>query len=173
MVIKMSKEAQMKPLSKLFFVLYLLTLLWLVLFKLSTDFSSVLFDHQARSLNLIPFIISSQANPREMLDNFMIFVPFGLLLGVYFKQVRFWQKLAVIFTFSFIVETMQFILAIGVTDITDLITNTLGGLFGLLVYDFGKKHLTPEKLDRAIIITGMILLALLLIFRFFVLRVRY
>ncbi len=173
MVTKMFKKIQMKPLSKLFFVLYLLVLLWLVLFKLSTDFSSVLLDHQARSLNLIPFISSSQANPREMIDNFMIFIPFGLLLGVYFKQARFWQKLVAIFTFSFVVETMQFILAIGVTDITDLITNTLGGLFGLLVYDLSKKHLDPEKLDKAIIITGMILLGLLLIFRFFVLRIRY
>lgn len=163
----------MKSPSKLFFILYLIVLLWLVLFKLSTDFSSVLLDHQTRTLNFIPFLSSSQANPREMIDNFMIFVPFGLLLGVYFKQTNFWRKLASVFAFSLAVEITQYILAIGVTDITDIITNTLGGLFGIMLYDFGKKHIAPEKLDRGIIITGMILLSLLLILRFFVLKVRY
>ena len=35
------------------------------------------------------------------------------------------------FAFSLAVEIIQFALAIGVTDITDIITNTLGGFIGL------------------------------------------
>lgn len=162
----------MKPLSKTILALYLLTLLWLVLFKFSYDLSSVLLDHQSRSLNLIPFAGASRGL-REMIDNFVVFIPFGLLLGVNLKQTGFWRKLAFIFSFSIAVEMLQFVLAIGTTDITDVITNTLGGLLGLILYDFSKKYVDNEKLDRFIVVTGMILLILLILFRVLVIRVRY
>lgn len=35
---------------------------------------------------------------------------------------------------SFLLETMQYVLAIGRSDITDVLTNTVGGLLGLVVY---------------------------------------
>lgn len=163
----------MKPLPKVVFVVYLLTLLWLVLFKFSFDILSVLLDHQARSLNLLPFIGSSQGNIREMIDNFVVFIPFGLFLGINLKKATFWRKLAYISIFSLTVETLQFIFAIGITDITDIITNTLGGLVGLLVYDLGKKYIDNKKLDLFITILSAILIAALLLLRIFVLRVKY
>jgi glycopeptide antibiotics resistance protein len=163
----------MKSLSKAVFGLYLLTLLWLVLFKFSYDFSSVLLDHQARSLNLIPFVGSSQGNMHEMIDNFVVFIPFGLLLGINLKKVTFWRKLALISIFSLAVEVLQFIFAIGITDITDVITNTFGGLVGLLVYDLGKKYVDNKKLDQFITVLGAVLIALLLLLRLFVFRVKY
>ena len=162
----------MKSLSKTVFVLYLLILLWLVLFKFSFDISSVLLNYQSRSVNLIPFIASSGANLREMIDNFVVFIPFGLLLSVNLKQTTFWRKLSSIFIFSLAAEVTQFVLAIGTTDITDVITNTLGGFVGLILYDFSKKYVDSEKLDRFIVISSTILLMLLIFLRFFV-RVRY
>lgn len=35
---------------------------------------------------------------------------------------------------SFLLETMQYILAAGCSDITDVLTNAAGGLLGLIVY---------------------------------------
>ena len=35
---------------------------------------------------------------------------------------------------SFLLETTQYVLAIGRSDITDVLTNTVGGLLGLIVY---------------------------------------
>jgi glycopeptide antibiotics resistance protein len=169
----MAKLLQMKSLSKTLLVLYLLTLLWLVLFKFSFDLFSVVLDHQTRSLNLIPFVGSSRANLVETVYNFVVFVPFGLLLGVNLKQISFWRKLAFIFIFSVTAELIQFVLAIGTTDVTDVITNTFGGLLGLILYDLSKKHINNEKLDRFITLVGMILLILFILLRLLVFRVKY
>lgn len=158
--------------ARIVFVLYLIVLLWLVLFKFSFDFSSVL-NYHAITLNLIPFADYSQANAREMIYNFIVFIPFGLLFSVNFKRTDFWHKLIYVFFFSLAVEMLQFMLAIGVTDITDVITNTLGGLVGLSFYSLAKKYINEDNLDRFIIIVGIILLVIFILLRTLVLRVSY
>jgi glycopeptide antibiotics resistance protein len=163
----------MKSLSRIALTLYLLTLLWLVLFKFSYDISSVLLDHQTRSLNLIPFVGASGGNVREMIDNFVVFVPFGLLLSANLKRASIWKKLALVFTFSLAAEVIQFIFAIGTTDITDVIANTFGGFAGLIVYDVSKGYVNNKKLDKFIAIAGIILLMLFILLRVFVFRVKY
>ena len=159
--------------SKTLLALYLLILLWLVLFKFSFDLPSVLLDHQTRSLNLIPFADFSQDNLSEMISNFVVFIPLGLLLNVNFKRSDLWRKLTLVFIFSLGAEMVQFVFAIGATDITDVVTNTLGGFSGLILYDLTKKYVDNEKLDRFIVVAGMILLLLLILLRVFFLRVRY
>lgn len=158
-----------KVLPRTLLALYLLILIWLVLFKFSFDVASVLLDHQTRSLNLIPFIDVS----RETTDNLIVFIPFGLLLGVNFAQISFWRKLAFIFSFSLVAEIIQFVLAIGATDITDVIANTLGGLLGLVLYDVASRYVDQKKLNQLIVVVGIILLIALILFRTLVLRVRY
>jgi glycopeptide antibiotics resistance protein len=160
----------MKIVSKTLLVLYILTLLWLVLFKFSFDPLSVLFNYQTSSLNLIPFADTSRS---EMISNFVVFIPFGLLLGTTFKKATFWLKFAYILVFSLAVEMIQYIFAIGVTDVTDVIMNSLGGLLGLLLYNFGSKYMNPQRQDQFIVIAGMILLVLFLLLRIFVFKVRY
>ncbi|HSW77509.1 MAG TPA: VanZ family protein [Candidatus Chromulinivoraceae bacterium] len=159
----------MKKFSKVLLVLYLMALLWLVLFKFSFDIPSVLIHYQTRSLNLIPFAGSHLG---EMLANFVVFVPFGLLLSINFKQPTIWRKLTYIFIFSVGVEITQFVFAIGATDITDVIMNTSGGLAGLLLYGSTGK-VDSSKRDRLItaICAGLIFIIILL--RLFVFRVRY
>lgn len=152
----------MKLLSRALFGLYLLILVWLVLFKLSFDFSWVL-AYQTRSLNLIPFAHFSPSNLRGMIYNFVVFIPFGLLLCVNFKRANFWRKLAFVFMFSLAAEIIQFVFAIGVTDITDVIMNTSGGLLGIIVYDLSKRYVENEKLDRFIVVTATILLILFIL----------
>lgn len=163
------KPIQIKLLSKIVLVAYIFTLLWLVLFKFSFDIVYVLEEHQTRDLGLTLFT----GGLREMMYNLVVFIPFGLLLSVNFKKITFWQKLAIISFFSFAIEIIQFVLAIGVTDITDIVTNTLGGLTGLTLYIFGKTLVNSRKLDRLINITGILIIMLLLVFRFFVIKVKY
>lgn len=50
------------------------------------------------------------------------------------KKAGFLPKFAFILVFSLTAEFIQFIFAIGATDITDLITNTAGGFLGLKLY---------------------------------------
>jgi glycopeptide antibiotics resistance protein len=152
-----------KPIPKTLLAVYLFILLWLVLFKFSSDPLSVLRDYHTRSLNLIPFAGSSRESWAETVSNLVVFVPFGLLLSVNLKRATFWRKLAVICIFSIAVEVIQFILAIGTTDITDVITNTVGGSLGLILYNLVGKYVDDEKLDRFIILTSVILLVVCII----------
>lgn len=108
-----------------------------------------------------------------MVDNFIVFIPFGLLLSIAFRHINLWLKLACISLFSFTVETFQFVFAIGISDVTDLITNTLGGLFGLLLYRLGDKYIATEKLNQYIVVIGTVLLVAFILLRVFVFRVRY
>ena len=155
----------MKSLSKALLALYLLILLWLVLFKLSFNLS-LIFDYQTRSINLIPFaFVNGRGNLREIIYNCVVFIPFGLLLSVNFKRANFWRKLAYVLVFSLTAEIAQFVFAIGATDITDLITNTFGGFFGLILYDLSNKYINDEKLDRFIVLVGIVLLVLFVLLR--------
>jgi glycopeptide antibiotics resistance protein len=160
-----------KSLTKIVSAVYLFTLLWLVLFKLSYDIPAVL-NHQSRSLNAVPFADFSRSL-RGAIDNLIIFIPLGMLLSVNFKQASFWHKLAIVFTLSFAVEMLQFVFAIGVTDTTDVIANTLGGLAGLTLYELGHRYVSSKRLDLCIVAAGALLLTALLLFRILVLRVRY
>jgi glycopeptide antibiotics resistance protein len=160
----------MRPLNALLFAAYLFVLIWIVLFKFSYEPLAVISDHQARSVNLVPF---TRAHRSEMVLNFAAFIPFGILLGVNFKRILFWHKLAAVFAFSLAVEVVQFAFAIGVTDITDLITNTLGGFTGLVVYSAFSKNTNDRKLDRFILAAGTLVLLAVLYLRVFVFIVRY
>lgn len=112
----------------------------------------------------MPLADYSRSNWSEVIYNFVVFVPFGLLLSATLKRARFLQKLALIFAFSLAAEIIQYVFAIGRTDITDVIANTSGGLFGLALYYVTHKYIHNEKLDRFITIAGSILLALAILF---------
>jgi D-alanyl-D-alanine carboxypeptidase (penicillin-binding protein 5/6) len=137
----------MKSLSKTVLSAYLLFLLWLVLYKFSFHIVET-FDFQIRGLNLTPFAGITQNSSRDMVYNVLFFVPFGLLLGVNLKRATFWRKLGYVFFFSLIAEVIQYVFAIGISDITDVITNTAGGLLGLALYDLTSKHVYSKRLDR-------------------------
>lgn len=139
--------------------MYVLALLWLILFKFSFDLVSV-SDYRT-GLNVIPFAGYWQANFKEMFANFIVFIPFGLLLGVNFKGFRFWPKLAGIFVFSVSAEIAQFVWTIGTADITDVILNSSGGFLGLLLYGIGRQHIDILKRDRRIVATSLVVLLVL------------
>ena len=163
----------MRTLSRVLLALYLLTLLWLTLFKLSYDIPSILANYQTRSLNLIPFVTYGQTGISETVSNFVTLIPFGILLSLNFKQVALWRLLIVVFGFSVAVEALQFILAIGTTDVTDVVTNTFGGLVGIVLYRLANKIVKTETLDRIIIAVGVTLFVAFILLRLLVFRVRY
>ena len=144
----------------------ILILIWIILFKLKFNIFSI-FDDRHRSLNLIPFAAPSITNDGgigygEMILNCIFFIPLGLLLNVNFKKIEFLPKFAFIVIFSLTAELLQFIFAIGATDITDVITNAVGGFVGLTLYDLSNKFINAEKLDRIIFSVGILLLVLFL-----------
>lgn len=166
------ESTTMRNTYKIIFGLYIFTLLWLLLFKFSSDIVSVLANLNVRELNLIPFAGYSQS-AHEMIDNIIVFIPFGILLGINAKPLTFWQKLSIISAVSLGVEILQYALAIGVTDITDLITNTLGGLTGLAIYALGNKYANNKIFDLCSSIIIAVLVIAIVLLRVFVLRVKY
>ena len=133
-------------------------LAWLILFKFSIHFASVL-HYDKRSLNFVPFSNASGSSG-ESVDNVLVFIPFGLLLSVNFKQMSFLRKLLMVLIASIAAETIQYVFAIGATDITDVITNTLGGLMGIVGYDLAHRFIKQKSLDKFIVIAGSVVLGL-------------
>ena len=75
----------------------------------------------------------------EVLENFLVFVPMGIYLQMLLPRTKLYVKFMLIAGTSFLLETMQYILAVGRSDITDVLTNTAGGLLGLAVYSMAAR----------------------------------
>ena len=159
--------------SQILLAAYLAVLIWVVLFKLSYDPAAVVRDYRTRSLNLVPFAGVSWSHGGELISNIVAFVPLGMLLGIVLPRTALWWRLGVACLVSVVLETTQFVLAIGTTDITDVITNVLGALMGLVLYDVAARHIARGTLDRAVVVTGTALLVAVVLIRVLVLRVKY
>lgn len=143
-------------------VLYLVLLTWIILFK--TQFSlSALGPY--RSVNLIPFgasvLTNGTINLGEIRDNFIVFLPVGLYLGMLRPAWSFGKKVLPILGLSLLYEVLQYLLAIGASDITDVIANTAGGVAGLLLFLSLQKCL-KEKTIKILNILAIVATILLL-----------
>lgn len=153
----------MKRVGQILFVGYIVILIWILLFKFSTSFSDLVaqFNNQPRNINLIPFNESVSLNQKvdfsEIINNIIIFIPFGGLLSIVNKKASLLTKIVIIFLFSFGIESAQFILGLGATDVTDILTNTLGGIVGLLIYQLLKIFFKEDKLDKILISVGTVI----------------
>lgn len=124
-----------KPWVSVLFLIYLALLIWIILFKLQFSISDL---DTLRSVNLIPFHYDNEIGAgfhiKEVLENLLIFVPMGIYLHMLLPESRFHVKLVIIAGSSLLLEMSQYILAVGRSDITDLLTNTAGGLLGIALY---------------------------------------
>jgi glycopeptide antibiotics resistance protein len=123
-----------KKVTIVLFIIYAIVLFWILLFKLGVRFSYM----GNRNVNLIPFseflISKNKIDVGEIILNVVIFVPLGIYAGVLFKRWTFRINLLFFFLTGLMFEVLQFILKVGAFDITDIITNTLGGIIGLMVF---------------------------------------
>lgn len=149
-------------------ILYGIILTWIILFKMQFSVSDL---PHFRNVNLIPFgesvVVNGEIDFDEIIDNVIAFMPLGIYCCMLKKSWSFLKKVLCIFGLSFIYEILQYIFAIGATDITDLITNTTGGILGIGIYDvFLKLFKKEEKVNRiinALAIMGTVLLLTLII----------
>jgi glycopeptide antibiotics resistance protein len=104
--------------------------------------------HSVREINLIPFryedVAPGDIPILEALMNYIVFVPFGYFLSRAFWNIRFFKKVIIALLLSSCFEVIQYILAIGASDIIDIITNTVGGIAGIAIVDltrfFADRH---------------------------------
>lgn len=95
-----------------------------------------------KRLNLVPFrdIYNSYRGARkDMVLNVLMFIPFGFLISV-LKEKTLLKTILLSFLCSLFIETTQLLYActsiasIRTCDITDIITNTTGGIIGFILY---------------------------------------
>ncbi len=162
----MKDDSKIKKWTKVLFVIYLIALFWIIVFKFNAPFSKLGY---MRSINLIPFneslIVNSKLDFREIIM-IVIFIPFGIYSGILFRKWTTGRKIFLFFLISFICEVFQFILGVGASDITDIINNTLGGIIGLIIYKgigkISKNSINAQKLINIIATIATILMISLL-----------
>lgn len=115
---------------------YILALLKIILFKYG-------FTEEIRRLNLIPFTFITDlfsdnttidVGLKNVLGNFALFIPMGVLLPLLFKNISRKKTILICFGVSLFFEVIQYIVGLGASDIDDLILNTLGGIMGAWIY---------------------------------------
>jgi len=141
----------MKQGNKLTFMLfsvYMLLLTGIILFKL--PFYSPELSDGTRVINIIPFKGSFDADGNfilsEVIQNILIFIPFGIYICMLEDEWSFKKKAFAVIGLTLIFELIQFIFAMGRTDITDILGNTLGGISGIGIYALFRRILKKRTI---------------------------
>jgi len=131
----MKKREKRSFLVPFLFIVYMVLLVWIILFKLQFSVNEI---DKIRSINLIPFHYENEIGMnfhlKEVLENAVIFIPLGIYLCMFKYEWSVKAKFIIILMISLLFEITQYILAVGRTDVTDLITNTCGGMAGVVLY---------------------------------------
>ena len=130
------KPEKRNSLTIALFVVYMLLLVGIILFKL--PFYSEKISDGIRVINPIPLQGSFDENGviilREIIDNILLFIPLGIYICMLKSEWSFIKKVLPIICLTIAFEAIQFIFAMGRSDITDVLGNTLGGMIGIGIY---------------------------------------
>ncbi len=147
-----------RKLTKGLMIFYIIILTWIIVFKMQFSFENL---QGRRNMNLVPFsesvIINGKIDFDEIIDNVIAFIPLGLYLNMLNRDWKIGKKIGILAGISLSFEITQYIFAIGATDITDLITNTLGGILGLGICQiFYQIFKNEKKANQILNILGVI-----------------
>ena len=147
---------------KTLFIIYMIILIWIILFKLSINVGDM---DTIRKINLRLFYYENAATfqVKEVIENIIIFIPMGIMLKCMGVSTK--KSVLIGFITSFILEMMQYILAIGVSDITDIVTNTSGVIIGSYIYMiFLMIFKNREIINKIVFMIGCILFSMFMMF---------
>ncbi len=136
--------------------IYFLMLVWVVLFHGTLETLNSAFDPAFRSVNFYLYF-----NGSESFLNMLIFVPLGLYVEVLAENKAMIQKALAVLTTTLLFEAIQYVFAIGATDVMDIINNSIGGFAGIVAGIVARKilkeHFYRVALPAAVLCTlGMI-----------------
>ena len=129
-----------KRILTILYVLYLCLLFYFLFFWISA-ISLRKFKRFCR----YRYILGNKAFFINVFGNVIAFMPMGFLQPLLSDRQR--RKILVVlncFIVSLLVETIQLVFKIGCFDVDDLFLNTLGGLFGLMIYFVFQKWMKRE-----------------------------
>ncbi len=118
--------------------IYLSFVLYFTLMPIITSLP-FMFNHPYKPMNLMPFVdvISGKGDfIRQIILNVIMTVPFGFLFPlVKTSNAKLIKTVFYTFLLSFSIEILQPLIdGFRSSDITDLITNVLGGIIGYIMY---------------------------------------
>ena len=140
---KRESEKYVRLTIRIFFVLYLSLLVYLMFFAEEWGRSMLEGDYK---YNLVPFreiwrylTYHKQIGIWNVLwnlvGNVVGFIPYGAMLPALFKKTMGFCNVALLsFELTLFIELTQLILRVGSCDVDDMILNTLGGCIGYGVY---------------------------------------
>lgn len=143
---------------KFVFLIYILTLLYLLLFSKTLQRNEASLDYRYNLEFLkeikryMSWALQNNEGAKEMLvnviGNIVLFMPFGVLFPKAFKtNIKLWQIVIYGFLFSLIVEGIQLYTKKGSFDVDDLFLNSIGVSIGFLLYKlfFKQKNKVVNK----------------------------
>lgn len=114
--------------------IYLIILTWIILLKMQVTTEML---PPIRNINLIPYgqsvIVNGRIDFTEIINNAIAFIPVGVYVAMLKPEWSFIKKVLPSVSISLIYEVLQYVFAIGATDITDVINNTIGGIVGVCI----------------------------------------
>lgn len=130
------------------FIFYVVFVLWNILFKYVAPWE--VFDDGRelfRGVNFIPFndILNGNYNEMDVVGNVILFVPLGIYMAMLFKKFSVYKNIGIIALVSIFFEVSQYVFSLGASDITDIITNTAGGILGVGIYLVIKKIFKEDR----------------------------
>ncbi len=148
---KKETERYVRLVSRVFFGIYLLVLVYLMFF--AEDWGRTMLEGDYR-YNLVPFREISrylkyhrQIGPWRvfwnLLGNIIGFIPYGALLpAIRKKKTGFFKTALLSFELTLFIEVSQLVLRVGSCDVDDMILNTLGGCIGYGIFRmvFGRRR---------------------------------
>lgn len=147
-------------------IIYLLFVIRIIIFKDIPLTSVFNFMGRTREINIIPFtsifdfVLAGTATFKQVLTNILgnivIFIPLGIMVPILFNKKKFVNIVVIGGCISIFFELVQFILAIGVSDIDDVILNICGGVIGWFIYYvIGKLKLSYKVKENLYIVVLM------------------
>lgn len=135
-------------------VTYFCLLTWVIMFKCNLLTSDMRFGF--RSITLIPFgSIADFSYLYEYLLNIVVYLPMGIYVCTFLKNKSLAFKIAVIAMSSILFEVVQYIIAFGSSDISDVISNTLGGVAGVWIYSKIKQKPALHIFNCCMVVIGV------------------
>ncbi|MBR2302174.1 MAG: VanZ family protein [Clostridia bacterium] len=114
-------------------IIYCFVLTWVIMFKCNLLTSDMRFGY--RSITFVPFRQFDRIGYlADYLLNIVVYIPMGIYVCNFLKHKSLVFKIAVIAISSIFFEIVQYVIAFGSSDISDVISNTLGGVVGVWLH---------------------------------------
>ena len=142
------------------FVLYIIVLLWITIFKCNIESSahsaSNFWGHMTIGERFAYALSNFNLNDGgwQMDLNVLIFVPHGMIFPFFAKRNIAFTTVITALLSTLTIECLQVITAFGFFTYSDLICNTLGAVIGVIIFAILSRILKDETILKALALTN-------------------